>query len=67
MHNEIQSLTDNQLWNMIEPVPDIKIVGYKWIFKNKIGMDRNMHTFKARLVQKFSLKPMSLIMRKYSH
>jgi hypothetical protein len=52
MDSEIQSMKDNQVWNLVDPTPGHKTVGCKWIFKKKTDMDGNVHTFKARLVAK---------------
>lgn len=52
MESEIQSMRDNQVWNLVDPAPGTKIVGCKWIFKKNTCMDGNVHTFKARLVAK---------------
>jgi len=52
MDSEIQSMYDNQVWNLVENVPGRKTVGCKWIFKKKTDMDGNVHTYKARLVAK---------------
>ncbi|CAH1444119.1 unnamed protein product [Lactuca virosa] len=52
MDSEIQSMYDNQVWNLVDNVPGRKTVGCKWIFKKKTDMDGNVHTYKARLVAK---------------
>ena len=52
MESEIQSMHDNQVWNLIDHTPGLKTIGCKWVFKKKIDMDGNVHTFKARLVAK---------------
>ncbi|KAL4590404.1 hypothetical protein LXL04_003333 [Taraxacum kok-saghyz] len=52
MDSEIQSMKDNQVWNLVEPTPGHKTVGCNWIFKKKTDMDGNVCTFKARLVAK---------------
>ena len=52
MKSEIQSMYDNQVWNLIDPPPSVKPVGCKWVFKKKTDMDGNVHTYKARLVAK---------------
>ncbi|GJY35192.1 retrotransposon protein, putative, ty1-copia subclass [Tanacetum coccineum] len=52
MKNEIQSMYDNQVWNLVDTSPDLKMVGCKWIFKKKTKMDEKVHTYKARLVAK---------------
>ncbi|GJT90783.1 retrotransposon protein, putative, ty1-copia subclass [Tanacetum coccineum] len=49
---EMQSMKDNQVWNLVDLPPDCKIVGSKWIFKKTIDMDGNIHTYKARLIAK---------------
>ncbi|GJU09437.1 retrotransposon protein, putative, ty1-copia subclass [Tanacetum coccineum] len=50
--SEIQSMYDNQVWNLVDTTPGLKIVGCKWIFKKKTDMDGKVHTYKARLVAK---------------
>ncbi|GJY03832.1 putative retrotransposon ty1-copia subclass protein [Tanacetum coccineum] len=52
MNVEIQSMKDNQVWNLVDLPPNYKIVGSKWLFKKKTDMDGNKHTYKARLVAK---------------
>ncbi|GJS69405.1 putative RNA-directed DNA polymerase [Tanacetum coccineum] len=52
MKSEIQSMCDNQVWNLVDTTPDLKTVGCKWIFKKKTDMDGKVHTYKARLVAK---------------
>ena len=52
MDSEIQFMKDNQVWNLVEPTPGLKTVGCRWIFKKKTDMDGNVHTFKARHVEK---------------
>ncbi|GJW97371.1 retrotransposon protein, putative, ty1-copia subclass [Tanacetum coccineum] len=52
MNAEMQSMKDNQVWNLVDLPPNCKTVGSKWLFKKKTNMDRNIHTYKARLVAK---------------
>ncbi|GJY81237.1 putative RNA-directed DNA polymerase [Tanacetum coccineum] len=52
MKSEIQSMYDNQVWNLVDTTPGFKMVGCKWIFKKKTDMDGKVHTYKARLVAK---------------
>jgi hypothetical protein len=49
---EMQSMHDNQVWDLVELPSHCKTVGNKWVFKKKTDMDGNLHTFKARLVAK---------------
>ncbi|GKA75200.1 retrotransposon protein, putative, ty1-copia subclass [Tanacetum coccineum] len=46
--SEIQSMYDNQVWNLVDTAPGLKTVGCKWIFKKKTYMDGKIHTYKAR-------------------
>ncbi|GJX72987.1 putative RNA-directed DNA polymerase [Tanacetum coccineum] len=52
MNAEMQSMKDNQVWNLVDLPPNCKTVGSKWLFKKKTDMDGNIHTYKARLVAK---------------
>ncbi|GJS20494.1 retrotransposon protein, putative, ty1-copia subclass [Tanacetum coccineum] len=52
MNVEMQSMKDNDVWELIELPPNAKTVGHKWIFKKKIDMYGAVHTFKSRLVVK---------------
>ena len=50
MDYEIQSMRDNQVQNMVDRTPILKIVGWNWIFMMKINMDVNKRAIKARMV-----------------
>ena len=52
MKSEIQSMYDNQVWNLVDPPSGIKPIENKWVFKRKSDMDGNLTTYKARLVAK---------------
>jgi len=52
MQSEIESMHDNQVWNLVDPIDVVRLVECKWIFKKKIGIDGNVHIHKARLVAK---------------
>ncbi|KAJ9556430.1 hypothetical protein OSB04_011044 [Centaurea solstitialis] len=52
MESEMQSMYDNQVWDLLDHIPIQKIVGHKWVFKKKTDMDSKVHTYKARLVAK---------------
>ena len=52
MDCEIQSMYENQVWNLVDNVSGRKTVGCKWIFKTKTDIDGQVHTFKGRLVAK---------------
>nr|GEZ49866.1 putative retrotransposon protein [Tanacetum cinerariifolium] len=58
MNVEMQSMKDNEVWVLVELPPNGKTVGSKWLFKKKTDMDGNVHTYKARLVEKgYTLTP----------
>ena len=52
MQSEMQSMYDNQVWNLVDPPVGIKPIENKWVFKRKSDMDGNLTTYKARLVAK---------------
>ena len=39
MEREMESLCSNDVWELVEPPPHWKIVGSKWIFKQKVDAD----------------------------
>ncbi|GKB68337.1 retrotransposon protein, putative, ty1-copia subclass [Tanacetum coccineum] len=52
MNVEIQSMKDNQVWDLVDLPPNGKTVDRKWLFKKKTDMDGAVYTFKACLVAK---------------
>ncbi|GJU11379.1 retrotransposon protein, putative, ty1-copia subclass [Tanacetum coccineum] len=52
MNVEMQSMKDNEVWDLVDLPPNGKTVGSKWLFKKKTDMDGVVHTYKARLVAK---------------
>ncbi|GJW96000.1 retrotransposon protein, putative, ty1-copia subclass [Tanacetum coccineum] len=52
MNVEMQSMKDNEVWDLVDLPPNGKTVGSKWLFKKKTDMDGAEHTYKARLVAK---------------
>ncbi|GJR51451.1 retrotransposon protein, putative, ty1-copia subclass [Tanacetum coccineum] len=52
MNVEMQSMKDNDAWELVKLPPNTKIVGHKWLFKKKTGMDGAVYTFKSRLIAK---------------
>ncbi|GJZ90555.1 retrotransposon protein, putative, ty1-copia subclass [Tanacetum coccineum] len=52
MNVEIQSMKDNEVWDLVDLPPNGKTVGSKWLFKKKTNMDGAVHTYKARLMAK---------------
>ncbi|KAJ9544176.1 hypothetical protein OSB04_023883 [Centaurea solstitialis] len=52
MESEMQSMYDNQVWDLVDHIPSLKIMGNKCVFKKKTDMDGKVHTYIARLVAK---------------
>ncbi|GJV43322.1 retrotransposon protein, putative, ty1-copia subclass [Tanacetum coccineum] len=52
MNVEMQSMKDNEVWDLVDLPPNGKTIGSKWLFKKKTDMDGVVHTYKARLVVK---------------
>ncbi|KAK9044560.1 hypothetical protein V6N11_058458 [Hibiscus sabdariffa] len=47
MRSEMDSMSDNQVWTLVEPPEEIKPIGCKWVFKKKTDMDGNVQTYKG--------------------
>ncbi|WVZ88947.1 hypothetical protein U9M48_035414 [Paspalum notatum var. saurae] len=57
MHEELENFERNHVWDLVEPPPNCRPIGTKWVFKNKQGEDGMVVTNKSRLVaQGFSQK-----------
>jgi hypothetical protein len=52
MKDEINSLEKNATWDLVELPKDNKIVGCKWVYKMKKGVDDKVERYKVRLVVK---------------
>jgi hypothetical protein len=52
IESELNSMHDNQVWNLVDSIEGVRPVDCKWIFKKKLDMDENVHICKARLVAK---------------
>ena len=52
MKDEMRSMNANKVWDL-EIIPKgVKTVGYKWVYRTKLGSQRNIEKYKARLVAK---------------
>ena len=52
MNEEIKSIKDNDVWDLV-PLPEgAKLIGYKWIFKTKTDLKGDAERYKACLVAK---------------
>ena len=57
MEQEMKSLKENEVWELVELPKDRKTVGCRWVYKLKSGPDGSIDRYKARLVaQGFSQK-----------
>jgi len=52
MKEEMDSLEKNKTWELVKLPKDRKMVGCKWVFKLKKGVDGKVERYKARLVAK---------------
>ncbi|WVZ84163.1 hypothetical protein U9M48_031222 [Paspalum notatum var. saurae] len=50
MHEEMENFERNHVWDLVEPPPNCRPIGTKWVFKNKQGEDGLVVRNKARLV-----------------
>ena len=50
MKMEMDSLHSYEVWELMKPPADWKVVGSKWIFKQNVDADGTMERHKARLV-----------------
>jgi hypothetical protein len=57
MHVELENFERNQVWELVEPPPNYKPIGTKWVWNNKEGENGEMVRNKSRLVaQSYSQK-----------
>jgi hypothetical protein len=52
MESEIESMHDNQVWNLVDPIDGVRPISCKWVFRKKTDQDGNVHFYKARLMVK---------------
>ena len=52
MNDELKSMKDNDVWNLIEFPKGKKPIGCKWVFKTKWDSKGNVERYKAHLVAK---------------
>lgn len=51
MENELQSFSENEAWDLVDPPQEASVVGNKWVFKRKVDSVGNV-CYRARLVAK---------------
>nr|GEW94139.1 putative Gag-Pol polyprotein [Tanacetum cinerariifolium] len=52
MEDEMNSMSKNNFWELVELPKGAKLVGCKWVFKTKLDPNGNIERYKARLVAK---------------
>jgi len=52
MKDEMKSMQDNDIWDLVELPKSVKPIGCKWMFKTKKDSKGNVERYKARLVAK---------------
>ena len=52
MNEEIKSMKNNDVWDLVPLPEDVKPIGCKWIFKTKRDSKGDVERYKARLVAK---------------
>ena len=52
MKNEMNSMANNQVCDLVELPKGAKVIGCKWVFKTKRDSSSNIEIYKARLVAK---------------
>ncbi|WVZ97826.1 hypothetical protein U9M48_043336 [Paspalum notatum var. saurae] len=50
MHEELENFERNHVWDLVEPPPNCRPIGTKWVFKNKQGENGMVVRNKARLI-----------------
>ncbi|GJX04957.1 retrotransposon protein, putative, ty1-copia subclass [Tanacetum coccineum] len=44
---KMQSMKDNEVWELVDLPPNGKTIGHRWLFKKKTDMDGDVHTYKV--------------------
>jgi hypothetical protein len=68
MKEEMDSLERNKTWDLVELPKDRKVVGCKWVYKLKKGVDDKVERYKEILVEKgYSQRKVLIFMRSFHH
>lgn len=52
MQDEMESMKENQVWDLIDLPPEPQTISKKWVLKIKRKVDGSIERYKARLVAK---------------
>jgi hypothetical protein len=66
MNEEMKSMYDNDVWDIVPLSKDKKTVGCKWIFKTKWDSKGNVKNTRHALLLKISHRKKALIIQKLS-
>jgi len=47
---EMESIYSNDVWDLVEPTEDHRVIGYRWVFKRKMNADGSIERYKAHLM-----------------
>jgi hypothetical protein len=67
MESKIQSMQDNQVCNLVDPMDGVRLISCKWVFMEKMDKDGNIYIYKTQLVAKVLTRFMVLTMMKLFH
>ena len=56
MKEELKSMEENKVWEIVDLLEGVKRVGCKWVLKTKRDFKGNVEWYKARLVAKWFTK-----------
>ena len=52
IRTKMDSMYENQVWTLVDPLEVIIPIECKWIFKRNIGVDGKVETYKVKLIAK---------------
>jgi hypothetical protein len=52
MKEEMESMSKNQVWNLVKLSERSKVIDYKWVYKTKRDVSGNIEWYKTRFLSK---------------
>lgn len=49
MEGELESMHSHKVWEFVEVLGEQNLIRHKWVYKMKMGVDRNVETYRVRL------------------